>query len=281
MARISGRSASRVHGTRGTGDRFLGQVEQAVGRFGEAVAPLLRARVGQSEANLTSAVETLLRDVAEILGLPLLLHREASQQSLGIRPDLAVDVAGAPVGMVELKAPGMGVPGTPSWGKPRDRRQWERYKALPNVLYTDGTSWAIYHYGERGGSVATLEGDLARAGGRLRPKDGTFASLVQSFLCWEPSPPRDLRDLIKISAGLCHLLRDEVAEALRRERRGDAVPLFTDHLTDWQEWLFPDLTDDGVRRCVRADHHLRPAHRAAGGSDLRRPGDPRHRGKAG
>jgi hypothetical protein len=50
--------------------------------------------------------------------------------------------------------------------------------------------------------------------------------------------------LIKISAGLCHLLRDEVAEALRRERRGIARSLFTDHLTDWQEWLFPDLTDD-------------------------------------
>jgi hypothetical protein len=243
MARISGAGGSRSQGTGGSGDRFPGQVEEAVAKFGAAVAPLLRARVGQSEANLTSAVETLLRDIAGMLGLPLLLHREASHQSLGIRPDLAVDVAGARAGVVELKAPDMGVPGAPRWGKSRDRRQWERFKALPNVLYTDGSSWAVYHYGERAGSVATLEGDLARAGSRLRPKDGTFGALLQGFLCWEPSPPRDLRDLIKISAGLCQLLRDEVAEALRRERRGDAIPLFTDHLTDWQEWLFPDLDD--------------------------------------
>src|ERR1022692_680142 len=195
MARISSTGDSRIHGAGGSGDRFPGQVEQAVARFGATVAPLLRARVGQSEANLTSAVETLLRDVAGLLGLPLLLHREASHQSLGIRPDLAVDVAGARAGVVELKAPDMGVPGAPHWGKPRDRRQWERFKALPNVLYTDGTSWAVYHYGERAGDVATLDGDLARAGERLRPRDGTFAALLKGFLRWEPSPPLDLRDL--------------------------------------------------------------------------------------
>ncbi len=220
------------------------QVQEAVAKFGKAVAPLLRAKVGQSEANLISAVETLLGDMAKILGLNMLAHREAADRSLGIRPDLAIDVAGARVGVVELKAPGMGVPGMPGWGKSRDRAQWDKYKALPNVLYTDGKSWAIYHYGEQAGDIATLEGDLARAGARLRPKDGTFASIVKSFLYWEPTPQRDLRELIKISAGLCHLLRDEVTEALRSERRGEAKVLFTEHLADWQEWLFPDLTDD-------------------------------------
>jgi len=113
MTRISGADTPRLYGASGSGDRFPSEVERAVARFGAAVAPLLRARVGQSEANLTSSVETLLRDVAGPLGLPLLLHREASEQSLGIRPDLAVDVAGARAGVVELKAPGMGVPGTP------------------------------------------------------------------------------------------------------------------------------------------------------------------------
>jgi hypothetical protein len=49
--------------------------------------------------------------------------------------------------------------------------------------------------------------------------------------------------LIKVSAGLCHLLREEVAETLKQERAGNAKPLFSEHLSDWQEWLFPDLTD--------------------------------------
>lgn len=228
----------------GSAERLPSQVDEAVARFGSTVAPLLRARVGQSEANLTSAVETLLDDLAKMLGLNMLSHREATDTSLGIRPDLAIDVAGARVGVVELKANRMGVPGSPGWGKTRDRAQWEKLKALPNVLYTDGTSWAVYHYGERSGEIATLEGNLAHAGSRLRPKDGTFTSVLQSFLYWEPTPPRDLRDLITVSAGLCHLLRDEVSEAVRRERRGDAKVLFTEHLADWQEWLFPDLTDD-------------------------------------
>jgi type ISP restriction-modification system protein/N-6 DNA methylase len=226
-----------------SGTRFPEQVELAVARFGAAVGPLLRADVGQSEANITSAVETLLRDVAKLLGLNLLAHREASHQSLGVRPDLAIDVAGARVGVVELKAPGLGVPGAPRWGKARDRAQWEKLKALPNVLYTDGADWAVYHYGKQVGTTARLQGDLTRAGKKLRPADEHFSAVLHDFLWWEPNPPRDLSDLIKISAGLCHLLRDEVEEALRLERQGGSKALFSEHLSDWQEWLFPDLTD--------------------------------------
>ena len=199
--------------------------------------------MGQPEASLTSPVERLLTDLAGALGLHISIFREAAEPSLGIRPDLAVYVDGAPVGVVELKAPDKGVPGMPHWGGKRNREQWEGLKALPNVLYTDGKSWAVYHFGERAGGIATLEGSLDRAGSRLRPKDEAFAALIQGFLYWKPSQPRDLRMLIKYSAGLCHLLRDEVAEALRRERGGEESPLFTDHLTDWQEWLFPELND--------------------------------------
>jgi len=199
--------------------------------------------VGQAEASLTSPVERLLTELSDALGLHISIFREAAEPSLGIRPDLAVYVDGAPVGVVELKAPNKGVPGTPHWGGKRNREQWEGLKALPNVLYSDGKSWAVYHFGERAGSIATLEGSLDRVGSRLRPKDEAFAALLQGFLYWKPSQPRDLKTLIKYSAGLCRLLRDEVAEALRREQRGEADQLFRDHLTDWQEWLFPDLDD--------------------------------------
>ena len=211
MARASGKNLSRIPETGDSGDRFPAQVERAVARFGSTVAPLLRAKVGQAEASLTAAVETLLRDLASGLKLQLLIHREAADDSLGIRPDLAVDVDGAQVGVVELKAPGIGVPGTPGWGKPRDRRQWERYKRLDNVLYTDGTSWAVYHFGERAGGVATLEGDLPQAGSRLRPKDGTFAALLKDFLYWKPSQPRDLRNLSSSPLGcaICSVMKSE------------------------------------------------------------------------
>jgi hypothetical protein len=227
----------------GSAAQFPSHIEQAVARFGATVGPLLRAGVGQSEANLTAAVENLLADVAKLLKLDVLSHREASDRTLGARPDLAVDVAGARAGVVELKAPGMGVPGAARWGKARDRAQWEKLKLLPNVLYTDGSTWAVYHYGERG-EVAVLDGDLARAGPRLRPADGKFAKVLKDFLYWKPSPPRDLRDLIRIAAGLCQLLRDEVTDALSDERHGVARAFFSEHLADWQEWLFPDLTEE-------------------------------------
>ncbi|MGH8950740.1 MAG: type ISP restriction/modification enzyme [Acidimicrobiia bacterium] len=92
--------------------------------------------------------------------------------------------------------------------------------------------------------MAELDGDLDRAGRRLRPKDGNFIAVLGDFLNWKPTPQHDLSELVRISAGLCHLLRDEVTDTLQRERRGDTAALFTDHLADWQEWLFPDLTDD-------------------------------------
>ena len=243
MASNASRRLSLVRRTTDSAEDFSYQAELAVARFGAAVTPALRAKVGQSEASLTSPVERLLTELADALGLHISIFREAAEPSLGIRPDLAVYVDGAPVGVVELKAPDKGVPGAPHWGGKRNLKQWEGLKALPNVLYSDGKSWAVYHFGERAGSIATLEGSLDRAGSRLRPKDETFAALLQGFLYWKPSQPRDLKTLIKYSAGLCHLLRDEVAEALRRERGGEVSQLFTDHLTDWQEWLFPDLDD--------------------------------------
>ena len=145
---------------------------------------------------------------------------------------------------MELKAPGKGVPGLPGWGDSRDRRQWEALKVLPNVMYTTGKNWVVYHYGQLAADIATLERDLVRAGSRLRPHSNAFALLLQSFLCWQPQQPRELRDMIKIAAGLCQLLRDEVRDTLRLERGGQAKALFTAHLADWQEWLFPDLSDD-------------------------------------
>lgn len=201
-------------------------------------------RVGQPEASITSAVETLLSSAANLLGLPIRIHREAANHFLGVRPDLAVDVDGAHVGVIELKAPGKGTPDSPTWGVGNDRTQWQKLQSLPNVLYTDGKQWALYHEGNLDtAAFATLDGDLAKAGAGLRPHDHQFAAILQDFLAWRPSPPHDLRALIKISARLCQLLREDVAEALRRERTDGISPLFSDHLDDWREWLFPELKD--------------------------------------
>ncbi len=155
MASSAPRRLSHIRRTTDSTEDFSYQAELAVARFGAAVTPALRARVGQAEASLTSPVERLLTELAAALGLHISIFREAAEPSLGIRPDLAVYVDGAPVGVVELKAPNKGVPGAPHWGGKRNREQWEGLKALPNVLYSDGKSWAVYHFGDRAGSIAT------------------------------------------------------------------------------------------------------------------------------
>ena len=221
------------------------QVLEIVSTFGEAVAPPLRGRLGSKEDHLRAPVVELLRSVGRIVGLDVVCYGEARLPRLSIRPDFLVEAAHASVGYVELKAPGRGVPG--KWQRPsiHDRRQWEKLKALPNLLYTDGTHWALYRAGALHGEVARLNGDLAEAGASLRPADGEFARILSDFLRWEPESPRNIGQLVSAVAGLCRLLRSEVSESIARERSGlSEERIFTDLAEDWRELLFPDLKDD-------------------------------------
>lgn len=108
-------------------------------------------------------MERLFEDIAGALGVSVTMIGETSLGTLGVRPDYAVDVAGARVGYVELKAPGRGVPSTWTPNK-HEKTQWEKLRLLPNVLYTDGGLWALYRDGELIGQVARLDGDVRKAG---------------------------------------------------------------------------------------------------------------------
>ena len=44
----------------------------------------------------------------------------------------------------ELKAPGKGADPT-EFAEPHDIDQWQRYKMLPNLVYTDGNDWSLWH----------------------------------------------------------------------------------------------------------------------------------------
>lgn len=242
MARSSGSRTGRR--AEHSSARYTRVVEDAVAAFGAEIRPLLTADIGEKEASLTSPMERLLGKVAAALCVTLRIHPQADYLHLHIKPDLAVEVDGATVGVVELKAPGRQIPGERGWGRgsQQTRKQWNGLSLLPNVLYTDGQKWGLYRYGERS-EFTVLDGDVERAGARLRPADGRLARMLQAFLTESPAPPADLSQLIHRSAGLCHLLRDEVTDSLTAERRGRTQPFFTQHRADWQEWLFPDLDE--------------------------------------
>src|SRR5258707_2711098 len=114
---------------------LLKKASAAVPRFGATVKPKLQGDVGGPEDQLRAPIEQLLHDVADALGVDLVMIGEASLAALGVRPDYAVNVSGSRAGYLEVKAPGRGVP-TMWTPNAHERRQWNQLGLLPNVLYT-------------------------------------------------------------------------------------------------------------------------------------------------
>lgn len=156
-------------------------------------------------------------------------------------------VAGALVGFIEVKAPGIGADPR-KWRSGHNKDQWDRLKALPNLLYTDGNSFSVWRDGEILGSVVHLDGDVESAGAKLAAP-ATLLPLIETFLTWNPIAPRDPLALARISARLCRFLRDEVVEQMSE----GSAPL-KELAKDWRALLFPNADDaqfaDGYAQAV-------------------------------
>src|SRR5262249_32192557 len=89
-----------------------------------------------------------------------------------------------------------------------------------------------------------LEGTLKDTSRPLRPTGPDFELMVRAFLLWEPEQPRSLAEVIRITAGLCRLLREEVAAILSHgpDRAGhEDLQLLAEY---WRNLLFPDLDNE-------------------------------------
>ena len=97
---------------------------------------------GEPEIQIAQPVRDLLASVLNNnVQTSLEVH---SRQVRGIH-DIGVSVDGLLCGFVELKAPGRGA--KTSAFKGHDKEQWERFRELPNILYTDACEWALYRTG--------------------------------------------------------------------------------------------------------------------------------------
>ncbi len=199
---------------------------------------------GEPEDQLRAPFETFMADVAAALGRRVTCTGETPLPDRLGRPDYAVHGNGLLVGYVEIKAPGTGADAARFKG--RNRQQFQRFSAIPNLLYTDGNQWALYRGGERAGGVVRLSGDVARDGRHAAAVEDApgVERLVRDFLSWEPLLPldgkgrMDLRRFADLLAPLCRMLRDDVADALA----DPASPLV--HLAgDWRQLLFPHASD--------------------------------------
>jgi hypothetical protein len=227
---------------------FEAIVVRAVSEFGAEVQSQLLGP-GNPEDQLRGPTATLVRRVAEALGLETKLYGEVRLGDLHTRPDYQVNVAGAPVGFIEIKRPGK-TASPDSYTDPHDREQWQKLKLLPNVLYSDGNEFALYRNGQPVGETAGFNDRVRTAGGKLAPRDGRFIGVLKDFLYWKPEPPRTIEQLVHAVANLCRLLRDEVRTALDLEARGKQSRLFRFLADDWRNLLFPGAPDDAF-----ADHY--------------------------
>ncbi len=198
------------------------------------------AATGQPEDQLRAPFEHLLSDLAELFNIPksaVSAVGESSISELKTRPDYAITVHNALVGFVELKAPGKGADPR-KFKDPHDSAQWKKLCSLPNLLYTDGNAFSLWQNGELVHPVVHLIGDIETSGNKLEAPPGLL-NLFESFLHWNPIPPRSAKDLAHTTARLCRLLRDEVTEQLALGSEA-----LTGLATDWRKLLFPDATDE-------------------------------------
>ena len=109
--------------------------------------------------------------------------------SLQGRPDYGVTVGGLLTGHVELKAPGKGV--QPQKFTGHDKQQFNRFRQLPNIMYTDGNDWAVFRQGKLEGKRVCLSGDVSQDGAdAVGKQDATkLLPLLTRFLEWEPFIP--------------------------------------------------------------------------------------------
>jgi hypothetical protein len=227
-------------------------VANAVSSYGANVRPKLAgvAIGGAPEDQLRGPLDSLVRDLAEVVGLPadsVHLIGETTLAHLKTRPDYAVTVGNALVGFIEVKAPGKGADPR-QFDDAHDKEQWSKLKSLPNLLYTDGNAFSLWRDGKPGGTIVRLDGNVETSGAKLAAPT-TLLPLISDFLRWTPISPQSAKKLAEVSARLCRLLRDEVIEQM-----GLGSPGLTALATDWRKLLFPQADDaqfaDGYAQAV-------------------------------
>ena len=225
---------------------------EAVSAYGASVKAKLAniAISGAPEDQLRGPLEALVRDLAATEGMPanaVELVGETTLSDLKTRPDFAVTVGKALVGFIEVKAPGKGADPR-KFNDPHDKEQWDKLKALPNLIYTDGQSFSLWRDGKLESAIVHFDGDLETSGSKLSAPTALLP-LVIDFLQWKPIAPKTAKQLAQVSARLCRLLRDEVTEQM-----AVGSPALTGLAHDWRALLFPQADDaqfaDGYAQAV-------------------------------
>lgn len=193
---------------------------------------------GEPEEQLRAPFEKFIQSTGHILGMDVVPMGEVRVKDIG-KPDYAIYCNGSLCGYVEIKRIGKGA--DPSFYQGHDKSQWERFKTLPCILYTDGNEWGLFQEGERASSIVRMSGNIETEGSRAVTCNNSIAlePILHSFLTWNPIVPNDAKELARLLAPICRLLRVEVAEALE-EKNSPFHYLYR----EWQTTLFPGQSQE-------------------------------------
>ena len=242
-----------------------------IAEFGRQVRENLRVGDGEPEAQLTNPVATLLQDFGALHSMKVVTVRETSLKTAGgglvseglVRPDYAITVDGVLTGYVELKAPGKNIDPASFTKKSHEYRQWQRLRNLPNLLYTNGTEWRLYRYGEpvltsTGYDAVHMHGSFSGHGTLSAPD--ALATFFLSFLRWVPAPIKSADQLVETLAPLAALLREEMllglaaqektykADQAKAKKKGEEdfviPPPLVGLRKDWRDTLAPSTSNE-------------------------------------
>ena len=172
---------------------MTGTFEDAVRAYADKVAAKFTTPIdAQDEDALKAPVGDLLSAVGGVWNIETQWRPEARAEGDIGRPDLGITAGGLLCGHIELKAPGRGA--RPEGFRRHDRDQWNRFQALPNLIYTDGSEWSLYRGGKRIARVR-IAADVSDEG--AAGLDATAVSklegLLRDFLMHEPVTPSTAR----------------------------------------------------------------------------------------
>ena len=174
-------------------------IHEALRAFAQAVtSKMAQLTLGEPEDQLRGPFENLMAGVASALGRDVVCKGETPLPDRLGRPDFAVHIAQLLIGYVELKAPGVGANAKRFKGRNRD--QFKRFSAIPNLLYTDGNEWALYRDGDQVDKIVRLSGDVAVDGAEAAtPEDAeALERLLRDYFSWKQVIPTDRKGKIDL-----------------------------------------------------------------------------------
>lgn len=212
------------------------QFNDSLREFAKDIKSNFRSGIAaQPEDQLKPGVQAVLKAAAPKIET----RTEVHSPDVEGRPDIGVNSNRLLCGYVELKAPGKGA--RPQRFTGADKKQWEKFKAHPNIIYTDGNEWALYRSGEPfpkdNPAIVRFSGDITTDGATAISDSEAqkLHGLLLEFFNWQPIVPRNAPQLAEMLAPLCRLAREDVLRAICNDQSNLAQLA-----REWRNYLFPD-----------------------------------------